>query len=782
MTEILNKRTYTQKVFDMGNSMSKYRCYVSHKHYKDGSDFKDIDTRLAFSNSKWRHNKASYIPEIAEYADEWFSFQTQYEGNDFIVLARPVASHVLGVYHEDSTGTYVVYTDAFGAGIDLKVYAYHGGVKKVICINSAPADTSTALTFDFEMTLPAGTSVKDFLSQVEWDIQNGVDFKGKTITLNDANGEVFFRDAQVWDSGEDRLQQSVDIELYKSGNKIYLRKTITPEVLQSAVYPLYTDHPTSYDAGSGDGYAGVNSLDFATWDLAHDAAVGGVTTVADLGAMSRWLDDTGSGAKIQRCFIPIDTSGIDNGATITSASLNVNVELNRDCADAYGYIRVVQTTQASTSTLSTTDYPLCGAVDNPTSGGQLDLGDTESDGTYTSIPLNSTGIGWIDDEGWTKLGLRSGHDAEDVKTGAFTRSGWQIVSSSEDSGSSKEPYLEVLVAEDPIYADVDGDGRVLRSGDSDWATTHDTADGTSAQDTGTTGYIGVLTSNFVGRGFFPFDTSALTGTVAKASLFVYCLDKGDNDDDGNNWINVVEGLQASTSGLAVGDYDACGDSVNDPTEGATRIDLADHVADGYQEYVLDATGISWINLGGWTKLGLREGHDCVNEEPVGNSYININFAEQTGQQPFLLITLEEDAGSPIQVYSRGDVAVLPTGVADMETNFSAQDIIDVASDDDTFVSQTATGEFAVFKFNDLNESGHGVTAYWKGKSNVAAGTSTVYLQIYNYDTVGWETLDSDNSTGAGTEFTLQGTIALADVADYVDSTNYFHFRVYQDAP
>jgi len=55
--------------------------------------------------------------------------------------------------------------------------------------------------------------------------------------------------------------------------------------------------------------------------------------------------------------------------------------------------------------------------------------------------------------------------------------------------------------------------------------------------------------------------------------------------------------------------------------------------------------------------------------------------------------------------------------------------------------------------------------------------STVFLQIYNRDTTTWETIDSDNSTAADTDFIL--TADMADLTDYKDNNNVIVCRVYQ---
>jgi len=121
---------------------------------------------------------------------------------------------------------------------------------------------------------------------------------------------------------------------------------------------------------------------------------------------------------------------------------------------------------------------------------------------------------------------------------------------------------------------------------------------------------------------------------------------------------------------------------------------------------------------------------------------------------------------------------LPSDDADLETVYSGQDVTDVAMKDDTRVDQSATGEYAIHQFKDYVGGAGAVDLEWEGQSNVAPSSSTVYLQIYNYDTPAWENVDSDNTTGADTDFPLNGNIP--DLTNYKDG-NLITCRVYQQA-
>ena len=107
---------------------------------------------------------------------------------------------------------------------------------------------------------------------------------------------------------------------------------------------------------------------------------------------------------------------------------------------------------------------------------------------------------------------------------------------------------------------------------------------------------------------------------------------------------------------------------------------------------------------------------------------------------------------------------MPTGTDDLTTSFSAQDYLDVNAFDGTRVGQDATAQYAIKQFKDYLGTATEVALTWRGRSSLASSVSEVVLQIYNFTSTTWETLDSNNTTSADTDFILSDTI--------LDMTNY----------
>ncbi len=128
-------------------------------------------------------------------------------------------------------------------------------------------------------------------------------------------------------------------------------------------------------------------------------------------------------------------------------------------------------------------------------------------------------------------------------------------------------------------------------------------------------------------------------------------------------------------------------------------------------------------------------------------------------------------------YTRGDEAVLPTNVLDLETAYTAEDYVKVSIKDNIYVDQTATSEYAIHQYKDFASASDRCIIEWEGKTNCSPTLSTIYLQIFNKNTPAWETIDSDNSSFEDTNFVL--TASIPDLTNYKDASNVITCRVYQ---
>jgi len=234
-------------------------------------------------------------------------------------------------------------------------------------------------------------------------------------------------------------------------------------------------------AGAGDGYV-HNFVDGHNWDQTHDAATGSSSDNTGSTAKTKSTVDITGDISIDRIFLPFDTSAISADTVIDSASLSVYVTVisNLDNEGDYplgnDFIRVVQTSQANSASLTTADFDQCGAIDNPTAGAtDIDISNMTVS-AHNTFTLNSTGYDWIkrsgevsncgSTAGVTCLGLREGHDVVD---GEIDFAGNSVtISTSEETGYTQDPFLIVFfTATVPNIVKIDGgvikiDGGIIK--------------------------------------------------------------------------------------------------------------------------------------------------------------------------------------------------------------------------------------------------------------------------------------------------------------------------------
>jgi len=299
-------------------------------------------------------------------------------------------------------------------------------------------------------------------------------YKGlkEDLSQRTPNAQIFLKSEK--EIAPDKIEKTYVGKFYsgvnfsKSGDKWYqtevgattksaFLKQIRPTLLTKAKkllgQPVFAD---TYYSGAGDGYVVSSASDRHVWADAHDGTSGGgsVDFVSTTTIAMVTEGNPHPSYYIYRTFLPFDTSAIPSSAIINSAILKIYVVDKSDQdIDGNDYIGLVQSTQTSSTILTTADYVLCGALSSPTQGATaLNIASDITMSTYNSFVLDATGITWIAKNGaasvcgtnigTTCLGLREGHD---IANSAITLGGINsiTISTSEESGTSNDPYLDI---------------------------------------------------------------------------------------------------------------------------------------------------------------------------------------------------------------------------------------------------------------------------------------------------------------------------------------------------
>ena len=213
-----------------------------------------------------------------------------------------------------------------------------------------------------------------------------------------------------------------------------------------------------------------------------------------------------------------------------------------------------------------------------------------------------------------------------------------------------------LYFDDPTdYAPPAGDGNVEMSGYSTWDTTHDAV--TGAYVSYTDGDNGIVartgkdaSANYlITRGFVPFTTTGLSGTLTAANLALYV--SGIIDTDDGDLCIVGPTTQASVTTLSTADFDQCA-AIDSPTEIASRVDFGSITATQVNNFTITSLGASptWI-VGNYAMIGLREENDVIDSAYAGanntHNRLRADASENAdaGQDPVLGITVAAGASA-----------------------------------------------------------------------------------------------------------------------------------------
>ncbi len=124
---------------------------------------------------------------------------------------------------------------------------------------------------------------------------------------------------------------------------------------------------------------------------------------------------------ISRLNIPFDTQALPDGAVIDSATLRLRYDVFGDPysnthPESADDLVLVQTSDPDPMTREESDYGVFLPVDAPPEGApRVDVSETWVANGDVAFPLNATGLSWIQDQGFTLLGIRTGWDVDDVE-------------------------------------------------------------------------------------------------------------------------------------------------------------------------------------------------------------------------------------------------------------------------------------------------------------------------------------------------------------------------------
>lgn len=360
--------------------------------------------------------------------DERFVVQQEFKAGKW----KDVAAwnpHVALIKLEDGVEIKRVYDTDYGeATLEITHIVKAGAfLKHNIVFTNKAVDTTT---FRCVMKLAGITDTKVKHEEGELLVSNETSIGKQPFFFVGEDNKHLKLTEYLWSLTENKTLQDIVFDVHAQGCKADI--IIGNYTLSHGQQLKIDPDSTTFYSGAGDGrvYYGTN-----IWNVTHDSSTGYAAYTQSGDVLSSHY--SAGTYHIHRFFLPFDTSALDDGATIQSATLNVNVT-NVYQAVGTSSVAVVQTSQASTSELVNEDFDQCGAIDNPTEGAtRIAITSTG----WKQWTLNATGLGWISKTGWTKLGLRIGWlDCDDVAPTDGSQELWITIDTSE---TANDPYLQV---------------------------------------------------------------------------------------------------------------------------------------------------------------------------------------------------------------------------------------------------------------------------------------------------------------------------------------------------
>jgi len=477
MRELVHLRSYTRKVFDLEDGRTrKSQFHLGHIHYRDQTtgELADVDFTWEDAGDHWRMIHASYRLFVAKDfgAANLIRYENRFDGAAHDIVYEPHSlvwatgrnlanvelfrsqQPVQGVVD----GSTIRFADAFGAGLHFEITLRRSGFTKELVIarrnalEAPPTAQHRLVLLSRYRHVGLGVALKDTTGR-QWSGEGEFDDDADAgFSLEEASGRrSLIRAAYIRDADDERRTSCPVIWAARNG-AMWQAKVLPTAFLQQATYPVRADTVTSFYAGAGDGFMEKED-NAASWNTLHDATTGGAdyTGTTLRATVANFIAGGSDPDNLRRMFIPIDTSGIPDTDAISAADFHGYVTLNTSDAATNGepwIVLVGPTSQASTTSLTAEDFDQCAAVDSPQEVCSRVNQTSLTTSAYNTFALNATGLSIINKTGFTLLGARMGNDVIDVQP-TFTLSNKQHsvrFSSSEASGTSQDPYLEVTHA------------------------------------------------------------------------------------------------------------------------------------------------------------------------------------------------------------------------------------------------------------------------------------------------------------------------------------------------
>lgn len=466
LEEDVSARTLTTKKFTVqkGDKIeSHYRIYPAPVHYLDSVTHKleDVNPQISTTTDGFSMTHAPY-QVMLDKAGLGSLLSVTNRGKRLSVDVPGLAGS-LRLRATQSDPYTVTYPDLLGASRDLEIITGDHRLTENIVLRDASAVASTTVDMlDVPFTLSATSSL---ILTVDGTVLSDTPLtSSESVRITDKQGNFIANilppvAVSAVSTSTDTSVIPIEITYTKNSNgSITMTKHIPLAWLSTAAYPVRSDATYDFypDTNAVDGILGVDRAE-TTWANIRGATSGDFATPTDLHNQNAFIGTgvtSGKWIRTYRGEFLFDTSSLPDSASISSATLNIHGSTfsGETAVDNFSQSVVVdRPTPASNTTLAVGDYNLSGKWDGvEQSSNRITVGSWTNTG-FNTFTLNSTGRSNVSLTGITKLGLRLSADFDNVEPTWAGPNTYAYVGClySETSGTSNDPYLEVITSTGP---------------------------------------------------------------------------------------------------------------------------------------------------------------------------------------------------------------------------------------------------------------------------------------------------------------------------------------------
>ncbi len=462
--EIVSDRTWNQKVFDNGDGTKQYIISSGYMHYEDeNGDMQNIDTNITQSldNEDFEMSESIYQAKFKKDIsnDNFIHIQKEGEGVSLSLgeLAwkntneRQVISLPQEVQGQTDNNT-ITYPNAYGEGLDFSFQADDTKLSKKLTIpslESLPIPNENILngkepSLELQVEFELDNDMDIFIDGKLWNKEE-IQLTGKALEFK-KDGETIwgFAPPKAWDSQENMgniIDGTTTISIDEK--KLNLTISFPYSWLKTAQYPVTID-PDTYYGETTDGFITGQDDDYGTARSTSTSFSTDLTTfkVGQFQPLPY---------AVMRSYLEFDTSGIDDGDTVTQANLWMTV--SQDESDIDFTLRVHKYQWASPIDAGNREANYDGALASTFGANWRDT----SAGVVLNTPYESSNL----DVNWVEKGATLTQYAllSDQDIGAtYLGEAYLILFSQENATQAYRPYLSITVTSPATRYWIDNDG------------------------------------------------------------------------------------------------------------------------------------------------------------------------------------------------------------------------------------------------------------------------------------------------------------------------------------